>query len=41
MREELQDPNFNYELACAEVCGKGHFSMRMLVKVEENSTYEK
>jgi cytochrome c oxidase subunit 2 len=41
MREELQDPDFNYELACAEVCGKGHFSMRMLVKVEDNFTYEK
>jgi cytochrome c oxidase subunit 2 len=41
MRDELQDPNFNYELACAEVCGKGHFSMRMLVKVEKSSVYEK
>lgn len=40
MREELHNPNFNYELACAEICGKGHFSMRMLVQVENNSVYE-
>ncbi len=24
---------FNFELACAELCGKGHYSMRRLVKV--------
>ncbi len=28
MREELNNPDFNYELACTEVCGRGHFSMR-------------
>jgi len=27
--------NFNYELACTEVCGGGHFAMRMLIVVEE------
>jgi|GEM_PF-129198 len=26
---------FNYELACTEVCGRGHFSMRKTVKVLE------
>jgi len=32
---------FEYELACAELCGKGHFSMRKLVKVVSQSEYEK
>ena len=33
--------NFNYELACTEVCGKGHFSMRLIVVVDEPAEYEK
>ncbi len=32
---------FNYELACAELCGKGHFSMRKLVKIVSNEEYQK
>lgn len=42
------DPNspklwevFNYELACAELCGKGHFSMRRVVKIVEPAEYDK
>ena len=41
MREELGNPDFNYELACAEICGRGHFSMKMNVVVEEEEAYEK
>jgi len=41
MRTETGNPDFNYEIACAEVCGRGHFSMRMLVVVEEPEAYEK
>jgi cytochrome c oxidase subunit II len=41
MRAETGNPDFNYEIACAEVCGRGHFSMRMLVVVEEPEEYEK
>lgn len=41
MRDELGNPNFNYEIACAEICGKGHFSMRMIVVVEEEEDYQK
>ena len=41
MRDELGDPNFNYELACAEICGRGHFSMKMAVVVEDEESYEK
>ncbi len=31
---------FNYELACAELCGKGHFSMRYLVKIVSQEEYD-
>jgi len=41
MRNETGNPNFNYEMACAEICGRGHFSMRFLVVVEEPEAYEK
>ena len=41
MREELDDPEFNYEIACAEVCGRGHFSMKIIVVVEEPEEFEK
>ena len=41
MREELEDPEFNYELACAEICGRGHFSMRKVVVVVEPEEYAK
>lgn len=40
MRDELGNQNFNYELACAEICGRGHFSMRMPVVVDEPEDYE-
>lgn len=32
---------FDYELACAEVCGRGHFSMRKKVVVLKKEDYEK
>jgi cytochrome c oxidase subunit 2 len=40
MRVETGNENFNYEIACAEVCGQGHFSMRLIVVVEEPEEYE-
>lgn len=40
MREFLGDPGFNYEMACTEICGRGHFSMKMPVVVEEEEAYE-
>jgi cytochrome c oxidase subunit II len=41
MREELNNPKFNYEMACTEVCGKGHFSMKFPVVVDTQEDYEK
>ncbi|MEL6986588.1 MAG: OmpA family protein [Bacteroidota bacterium] len=42
-----EDPNsdplwkaFNYELACAELCGKGHYSMRKIVRIVEQDEYD-
>jgi cytochrome c oxidase subunit 2 len=40
MRAETGDPNFNYEIACTEICGRGHFSMKMLVEVVEPEEYQ-
>jgi cytochrome c oxidase subunit II len=41
MRTETGNPNFNYELACTEICGRGHFSMKMSVVVEDQESYER
>ncbi len=35
MRDKLGRPDFNYEIACTEVCGRGHFAMRMILVVDE------
>lgn len=32
--------SFEYELACAELCGKGHYSMKRLVKIVEQDEYD-
>ncbi len=31
---------FDYELACAELCGKGHYSMRRVVEIVSKDEYE-
>jgi len=41
MREETGNPEFNYELACTEICGKGHFSMKMNVVVHTEEGFAK
>lgn len=40
IRNEIGNQNFNYEMACTEICGRGHFSMKMLVIVHEEEEYE-
>lgn len=32
--------DFEYELACAELCGKGHYSMRRVVEIVTEKEYE-
>ena len=41
MRSDLNNPNFDYEIACTEVCGKGHFSMRLRLIVEDQASFDK
>ena len=39
MREKY-GPDFNYEISCDQMCGKGHFSMRGTVIVESEAEYK-
>lgn len=41
MRAELGDPEFDYEIACTEICGTGHFAMKMRLIVEDEASYRK
>lgn len=41
MQEELGNPEFKYELACAELCGAGHSNMRREVIIETEAEYNK
>ena len=40
MRNELDNPEFNYEIACNKICGKGHFAMRHIIVVLEAEEYD-
>src|SRR6476469_4153627 len=39
MRAKLGNPNFNYEVACNQICGRGHFAMKMNIVVDEPDDY--
>jgi cytochrome c oxidase subunit 2 len=41
MRDETGNQAFNYEMACTEICGRGHFSMRFPVVVDTQEDYER
>ena len=41
MRAELNNPDFKYEIACTEVCGRSHFAMKLILVVDEPAEYEK
>ncbi|MEJ8803962.1 cytochrome c oxidase subunit II [Pontibacter sp. H249] len=40
MRSETGNPDFKYELACTEICGRGHFAMRYILVVDEPEDYQ-
>ncbi|QCR21019.1 cytochrome c oxidase subunit II [Pontibacter sp. SGAir0037] len=40
MQNETGNPDFKYELACTEICGQGHFAMRMILVVDEPEDYQ-
>jgi len=39
-REQIGDRKFEFELACAELCGASHWNMRRPVKVVESDEYK-
>jgi cytochrome c oxidase subunit II len=41
MRSETGNANFNYEIACTEICGRSHFGMKILLVVDEPEDYAK
>lgn len=40
MRNITGNQNFGYEIACTEVCGQGHFSMRLRLIVEDEASWQ-
>ncbi len=40
MRKNIGNPNFNYELACNQLCGAAHWNMRRVVVVEEENEFQ-
>lgn len=39
-RDERDDDKFDYEIACAELCGNSHFTMRGLMVVHDQAEFE-
>ncbi len=40
MKQETGNPDFDYYIFCTEICGRGHFSMRLKLVVDEPEEYE-
>lgn len=41
MRQELGNPDFDYEIACTEICGRSHFAMKLKLVVDEEADFVK
>ncbi len=41
IRQEKNDPDFDYYLFCAKICGAAHFNMKIKVVVESRADYDK
>ena len=41
MKVRTGNPNFVYEIACDQLCGKGHYSMRGEIIVESQQEFDK
>ena len=41
MRQKLGNPTFDYEIACSQLCGLGHFRMRGYLVVDSAEDYQK
>jgi cytochrome c oxidase subunit II len=41
MRVKLNNPTFDYEITCSQLCGLGHYRMRGNIIVQSEAEYEK
>ena len=41
MQEKTNDPNFQYHLLCAKICGGSHYNMKFAVRVVSEKEYQK
>ena len=40
MKKKLGNPDFEYEISCDQMCGKGHYTMRGIVKVVNEDEFK-
>ena len=40
MKKKTGNPDFEYELSCDQMCGRGHYTMRAIIKVVEEDEYK-
>jgi cytochrome c oxidase subunit II len=40
MKEKTGNPNFEYEMACSQLCGAGHYNMKVTIKVVSPEEYK-
>jgi cytochrome c oxidase subunit 2 len=41
MRTKLNNPTFEYEITCSQLCGLGHYRMRGFITVQSDADYQK
>jgi cytochrome c oxidase subunit 2 len=39
MRKKMANPQFDYEVSCDQMCGRGHYTMRGIIKVVTHEQY--
>ena len=39
MKKKLGNPDFEYEISCDQMCGRGHYTMRGIIKVVSHQEY--
>jgi cytochrome c oxidase subunit 2 len=39
MKEKTNNPNFEYEISCDQMCGNGHYSMKGMIKVVDHAEF--
>jgi cytochrome c oxidase subunit 2 len=41
MRKRLNNPTFDYEIACSQLCGLGHYRMRGFMTIQTSADFNK